>query len=55
MLAPALDDDLRPQQRSEDLFVEHLVAQSAVRLSQVAVLTGTAGLDVQRVNCGTGT
>ena len=44
--SPALDDDLGLAQGVEDLAVEQLVAQASVEALDVAVLPGTAPLDV---------
>jgi hypothetical protein len=49
MVAPLLDDDSRLLQTVEDLTVEALVAQFAVEGFAVAVLPGTARLDVERL------
>jgi hypothetical protein len=43
---PGLDQDLGLSQAEEDLAVEQLVAQLAVKALAVAVLPRTAGLDI---------
>lgn len=49
MVAPLLDDDSSLLQTVEDFPVEAPVAQLAVEGFAVAILPGTAGLDVERL------
>jgi len=49
MVAPLLDDDTSLLQTVEDFPVEALVAQLAVEGFAIAILPGTAGLDVERL------
>jgi len=49
VVAPLLDDDTSLLQTVEDFPVEALVAQAAVEGLAVAILPGTAGLDVERL------
>jgi hypothetical protein len=46
-MSPALDQDLRLQQRIEELAVEKLGAELPIERFLIAVLPGAAGLDEQ--------
>ena len=46
VLSPALDEDLGLEEGVEDLTVEELVAQLAIKAFIVAILPGASGLDV---------
>jgi len=48
LCAPLFDDDLGFTQRIEDFAVQTFIAQLAVETFAVAILPGTARLDVER-------
>ena len=52
--SPALDDDLGLTQGIEDLAVEQLITQPRIERFDIAVLPGTARLDIGRLGteCG---
>ena len=50
VLSPSLDQHLRLLQSVEDFHVQKFVSELAIEALVVAVLPGTAGLDVERLD-----